>query len=401
MTDVEEAESASEEMTLKRWLAVVAVAVGTFLVVTAEQLPVGLLTSIGDDLHVSEGTAGLMVTVPGLVASAGALLVPVGIGRLDRRTVLLGLISLMVLASLLTAVSPTFPVLLASRFFVGISIGGFWALAAGIAVRLVPSSHVPRATSIAFGGATAANVLGVPAGTLIGGLTDWRVAFLILSGLGLLALAALFVLLPGIPATGSIRLGPLLALFGNPFVRGATIATFLLVGGHTAAYTFVSPVLQDISGIDEDFIGPLLLVFGAAGVAGTFVAGAAAGRDVRATIAGVTVLITTVLALFPLLGTSAAPGVALLFLWGLAFGSVPVTVQMWILKAAPDHAEAATALNTVVFNLAIALGALVGGLVVNAASTTAVLIFGAALTVLTFLAVWGTRRSELSGTGRR
>ncbi|MFI0406350.1 MFS transporter [Actinomadura sp. 3N508] len=387
------AEAASEHVSLKRWLAVVAVAVGTFLVVTAEQLPVGLLTSIGGDLGVSEGTAGLMVTVPGLVASAGALLVPVAIGRLDRRIVLLALISLMVAANLLSFLAPNFPVLLASRFLVGISIGGFWALAAGIAVRLVPSSHVPRATSIAFGGATAANVLGVPAGTLIGGLTDWRIAFLTLSGLGLLAVAALFVLLPGIPATGSIRLGPLLALFGNPFVRGATIATFLLVSGHMAAYTFVSPVLQDVSGIDEDLIGPLLLVFGAAGIAGTFVAGAAAGKNVRVTITAVSVLLTAVLALFPLLGATAVTGVALLVLWGLAFGGVPVTVQMWILKAAPDHAEAATALNTVVFNLAIALGALFGGLVVNGASATAVLWFGAALTVLTFLAVWSTRRA--------
>ncbi|MFI0366259.1 MFS transporter [Actinomadura sp. 1N219] len=387
------AEAAAEHVSVKRWLAVVAVAVGTFLVVTAEQLPVGLLTSIGGDLGVSEGTAGLMVTVPGLVASAGALLVPVAIGRLDRRTVLLALISLMVVANLLSFLAPNFPVLLASRFLVGISIGGFWALAAGIAVRLVPSGHVARATSIAFGGATAANVLGVPAGTLIGGLTDWRIAFLTLSGLGLLAVAALFLLLPGIPATGSIRLGALLSLFGNPFVRAATIATFLLVSGHMAAYTFVSPVLQDVSGIDEDLIGPLLLLFGAAGIAGTFVAGSAAGKNVRVTITAVSVLLTAVLALFPLLGATAVTGVALLILWGLAFGAVPVTVQMWILKAAPDHAEAATALNTVVFNLAIALGALFGGLVVNGASATAVLWFGAALTVLTFLAVWSTRRA--------
>ncbi|TDD30408.1 MFS transporter [Actinomadura sp. KC06] len=387
------AEAAAEHVSVKRWLAVLAVAVGTFLVVTAEQLPVGLLTSIGGDLGVSEGTAGLMVTVPGLVASAGALLVPVAIGRLDRRTVLLALISLMVVANLLSFLAPNFPVLLASRFLVGISIGGFWALAAGIAVRLVPSGHVARATSIAFGGATAANVLGVPAGTLIGGLTDWRIAFLTLSGLGLLAVAALFLLLPGIPATGSIRLGALLSLFGNPFVRGATIATFLLVTGHMAAYTFVSPVLQDVSGIDEDLIGPLLLLFGAAGIAGTFIGGAAAGKNVRVTIAAVSILLTAVLALFPLLGATAVTGIALLILWGLAFGGVPVTVQMWILKAAPDHAEAATALNTVVFNLAIALGALFGGFVVNGASATAVLWFGAALTVLTFLAVWSTRRA--------
>ncbi|WP_246236528.1 MFS transporter [Actinomadura chibensis] len=384
--------AAADRVPRRRWLAVVAVAVGTFLVVTAEQLPVGLLTSVGGDLGVSEGTAGLMVTVPGLVASAGALLVPVVIGRADRRTVLLALIGLMVVANALSFAAPNFPVLLASRFLVGVSIGGFWALAAGIAVRLVPESRVPRATSIAFGGATAANVLGVPAGTLIGGLTDWRVAFLTLAGLGLLAVAALFVLLPGIPATGSIRLGALLSLFRDRVVRTATMATFLLVSGHMAAYTFVSPVLRDISGIDEDLIGPLLLVFGAAGIVGTFVAGAAAGRDVRATVAVVGALLTTVLALFPLLGATAVTGTALLVLWGLSFGGVPVGVQMWILKAAPDRAEPATALNTVVFNLAIALGALFGGLVVNGASAKAVLWFGAVLTALTLLAVQSTRR---------
>ncbi|TDC92935.1 MFS transporter [Actinomadura sp. 7K507] len=383
----------SEHVSLKRWLAVVAVAVGTFLVVTAEQLPVGLLTSVGADLGISEGTAGLMVTVPGLVAAASALLVPVVIGRLDRRVVLLGLITLMVAANVLSFLAPNFPILLASRFLVGISIGGFWALAAGIAVRLVPDSHVPRATSIAFGGATAANVLGVPAGTLIGGLTDWRIAFLTLAGLGLLAITALFALLPKIPAAGSIRLGALLGLFGNPVVRAATMTTFLLVSGHMAAYTFVSPILQDVSGISENLIGPLLLVFGAAGIVGTFVAGAAAGRNVRATIVAVSVLLTLVLVLFPLLGTTQVTAIAFLILWGLAFGGVPVGVQMWIFKAAPDHAEAATALNTVLFNLAIAVGALLGGFVVNAASTTTVLWFAAIFTALTFLAVRSGRKA--------
>ena len=387
------AEPDSEHLPFKRWLAVVAVAVGTFLVVTAEQLPVGLLTSVGGDLGVSEGTAGLMVTVPGLVAAASALLVPVVIGRLDRRVVLLGLITLMAAANVLSFLAPDFPILLASRFLVGVSIGGFWALAAGIAVRLVPESHVPRATSIAFGGATAANVLGVPAGTFIGGLTDWRIAFLTLAGLGLLALAALFALLPSIPASGSIRLVALFGLFGNPVVRAATMTTFLLVTGHMAAYTFISPILQDISGISEDLIGPLLLVFGVAGIVGTFAAGAAAGRNVRATIIAVSVVLTLVLVLFPLAGATQATGIAFLVLWGLAFGGVPVGVQMWIFKAAPDHAEAATALNTVLFNLAIAVGALLGGFVVNAASTTTALWFAAAFTALTFVAVRSARRS--------
>lgn len=380
-----------ERVPLKTWLAVAAVAVGTFSVVTVEQLPVGLLTSIGGDLDVTEGTAGLMVTVPGLVASAAAPLLPVAIRRLDRRVVLIGLLSLMVLANALSALAPSFAVLLASRFLVGISIGGFWALAAGIAVRLVPDRHVPRATSLAFGGATAANVLGVPAGTLIGGLTDWRVAFAAVGALGLLVVAGLWLLLPRLPATEPVRLRALPRQFRNPVVRTAVISTFLLVSGHFAAFTFVSPILQGISGVSESMISPLLLAFGVAGVVGTFIAGAGASRDIRKTIITLGVTLAAILALFPLLGGSPLSGSALLILWGLVFGGVPVAVQTWIFKGAPDATEAATALNTSVFNLAIALGALLGGVVVDAVAVTGVLWFGALLTALTSLAVWRTR----------
>ncbi|MFE3452648.1 MFS transporter [Nonomuraea sp. NPDC059194] len=381
----------TDRVPLKTWLAVAAVAVGTFSVVTVEQLPVGLLTSIGGDLDITEGTAGLMVTVPGLVASAAAPLLPVAIRRLDRRVVLIGLLGLMVLANAMSAFAPNFAVLLASRFLVGVSIGGFWALAAGIAVRLVPDRHVPRATSLTFGGATAANVLGVPAGTLIGGLTDWRVAFAAVGVLGLLVVAGLWLLLPRLPATEPVRLRALPRQFRNPVVRTAVLSTFLLVSGHFAAFTFVSPILQGISGVSESMIGPLLLAFGVAGVVGTFVASAGASRDVRKTIITLGVALAAIMALFPLLGGSPLTGSALLILWGLAFGGVPVAVQTWIFKGAPDAAEAATALNTSVFNLAIALGALLGGLFVDAVTVTGVLWFGALLTVLTSLAVWRTR----------
>jgi len=379
--------SGEEHVPFRRWLGVAAIAAGTFSVVTAEQLPVGLLTTIGNDLHVSEGTAGLMVTVPGLVASATAPILPVAIGRLNRRVVLLGLISLMVAANALSVLAPNFGLLLASRFLVGISIGGFWALAAGIAVRMVPGRYVPRATAIAFGGATAANVLGVPAGTLIGELTDWRIAFLTLIGLGLVLITALTLLLPSMPAADPVRLRSLAEQLRNPVVRAGVLATFMLVGGHMAAFTFISPVLQSISGIDEELVGPLLLAFGAAGIAGNFITGAVAGRNVRVAIITNSLLLTGVLALFPIIGGTAVTGVALLIVWGLAFGGVPVAVQTWILRAAPDATESATALNTSMFNLAIALGALFGGLVVDGISTNGVLWFGAVVSLLTTVAV--------------
>ncbi|MEU7900781.1 MFS transporter [Nonomuraea sp. NPDC049152] len=383
-----------DRVPLRRWLGVVAVAVGTFSVVTVEQLPVGLLTSVGGSLEVSEGTAGLMVTVPGLVASATAPILPVAIGRMNRRIVLLGLIVLMVLANVMSALAPTFAVLLAARFLVGISIGGFWALAAGIAVRLVPTTYIPQATALTFGGATAANVLGVPAGTLIGGLTDWRVAFAAVGGLGLLVVIALFVLLPSMPATQPVRLRTLAEQLRNRAVRVGIISTFLLVSGHFAAFTFVSPILQTIARIDNGLVGPLLLAFGVAGIVGNFIVGSVASRNLRGTVITISVMLAAILALFPVVGDGGIGGVCLLILWGLAFGGVPVSVQTWILQAAPRSAEAATALNTSVFNLAIALGALFGGLVADNVAIAGVLWFGSALAVLTSFAVARVRKSD-------
>ncbi|MFD9906507.1 MFS transporter [Streptomyces sp. NPDC059063] len=381
-----------DRVPLKAWLAVIAMALGTFAMLTVEALPVGLLTSISGGLDVSRGAVGLMVTLPGLVAAATAPVLPVLIGRLDRRLVLIGLLTLMVAANVLSATAPGFGVLLVARFLVGISIGGFWALAAGIAVRLVPERHIPRATSLVFGGATAANVLGVPAATFVGELTDWRVAFLAVGGLGLIVVAGLVFLLPGMPATEPVRLSALPQQFRNRTVRAGVIATGLLVAGHYAAFTFISPILQDTSGVSERLVSPLLLAYGIAGIAGTVVAGIAATRNVRATIIVMSVVLAAVLAVFPLVGRGPVSGTVLLVLWGLAFGGIPVAVQTWVLKAAPDATEAATALNTSMFNLAIASGAALGGVIVSATTLGAVLVFGAVLSALTSLAVWRANR---------
>ncbi|MFD6160567.1 MFS transporter [Nocardia sp. NPDC060256] len=388
------ADSVAEKVPLRRWFAVAAVALGTFSVVTSEQLPVGLLTSVSGALGVSPGTAGLMVTVPGLVASATAPILPVAIGRLDRRVVLLGLITLMVAANVLAAFAPNFGLLLAARFLVGIAIGGFWALAAGIAVRMVPAKYVPQATAIAFGGATAANVLGIPAGTLIGELTDWRIAFGLLGGLGLLVVVALLWLLPRMPATEPVRLRTLGEQFRNPVVRAGVLVTFLMVSGHFAAFTFVSPILQSVSGIDKAMVGPALLAFGVAGIAGNFITGVAAGRNIRTTLITISTVLAVVLALVALVGGTPITGLALLIVWGLAFGGIPVGVQTWILQAAPGSTEAATALNTAMFNLAIALGALFGGIIADNVALSAVLWFGAGLSILASLVVSTTRTAR-------
>ncbi|WP_225726524.1 MULTISPECIES: MFS transporter [unclassified Nocardia] len=373
--------------TFRNWLAVAAVATATFAMVTVEAMPVGLLTPIGRTFDVSAGAVALTVTLPGLVASVAAPVLPVAIGRLDRRLVLLGLLGLMLAATLVSAAAPGFAVLLAARAVVGVAIGGFWALAASCAIRLVPPHHIPRATSLAFGGATVANVLGVPAATLIGNLSGWRVAFLVVAGFGVVVAVTLGALLPRLSAETAVSLRELLRQLRIPAVRAGVIATFLLVGGHWAAYTFIRPALQDLSGLSAAAIGPAQLGFGVAGVLGTFAGGSAAARDPRRALIWAAALLTAALALFGIVGSTPVGGIAVLLVWGVAFGAIPVGVQSWILRAAPDNAEAATALNTSLYNLAVALGALLGGIIVDATSVGGVLITGAVFGAVAIVAV--------------
>ncbi|WP_407840565.1 MFS transporter [Streptomyces sp. DSM 116496] len=373
------------------WGAVGAVALGIFCLITSELLPVGLLTPVGADLGVSDGTAGLMVTVPGLIAGFCAPLVTVGAGRLDRRWVLVVLIALMAVANLVAALAPGFGVLLAARLLVGVSVGGFWAIAGGLAVRLVPAHHVGRATALVFGGVPTASVLGVPAGTLLGELGGWRFAFAAVGGLGLLTLAALLLLLPPLPPTRTITFAQLPALLRrNRAVRAGVAVTFLLVTGQFAAYTFVRPILQDVSGVNAAYVSTLLLGYGVAGVAGNFLAGA---RDPYRTLFTVGASLAVILAL---LATVPGPvaGTVLLLAWGLVYGGVSVSLQSWMIKAAPDDAEAASSLMVAMFNLAIAAGALAGGLAVDGISVPAAPWAGAALMALAAVTVRVTSTSR-------
>ncbi|GAA3140387.1 MFS transporter [Planomonospora alba] len=376
------------------WIAVSAVAFGTFLLVTAEQLPIGLLAPVGSALSVSEGAAGLMVTVPSVVAAVAAPAVPVLVGRLDRRLLLIALMGLMTLANLASALAPDYQLLITARVLVGVAIGGFWAIAGGLAVRLAPPSHVPRATAIIFGGVGAANVFGVPIGTMIGGLANWRVAFGALSVLALAVLVALLIVLPPLTAAQPVGLRRLAGQFRNRGVRVGILATFLIVTGHFSAYTFIGPVLRDLSGIDEHLIGPLLFGFGMAGIAGNFIAGAAVSKRLHRTVLSIAVALGVTVLLYPVAGLTAAGGVTLLVVWGLAYGGVSTSLQTWMIKSAPQAVEEASALWVAVFNLSIGLGALAGGAIVDALPLQGVLWLAGVLLLAAGAAVRGARRNE-------
>ncbi|MBB5117032.1 transporter [Streptomyces eurocidicus] len=367
--------------------AVAAVAAGTFSVVTTEMLPVGLLTPIGEDLGVSAGTAGLTMTVPGLVAAVAAPVVTRLAGRRDRRWVLVGLMGLLTVANLLSAAATDIGVLVALRVLVGVCIGGVWAIAAGLAVRLVPERRVGPATSLIFSGIAVASVLGVPAGTLAGAAGGWRTAFLAMGGVALAVTAALAALLPPLPSpepadggAGNV-LGPL----RTAPVRVGLLVVLLLVTGHFAGYTFVRPLLERVPGTDAGLISGLLVAYGAAGVAGNFLAGSAVPRRPRATLLLIAAALAVVMPALAVAGGGAMGATVLVVLWGLAYGGVSVATQNRLMAAvppAPGAREGVSALFVSVFNLAISLGALVGGRVVDAGSVAGAAWVGGGLALL-------------------
>tara|TARA_R110000796_G_scaffold169828_1_gene286650 strand:- start:166 stop:1290 length:1125 start_codon:yes stop_codon:yes gene_type:complete len=341
--------------------------IGIFLLVTAEQLPIGLLSQVAASMGVMPGMAGLMVTVPGVVAAFSAPLLPVAVGRLDRRIMLTVLMLVMVAGSVLSALASSFSLLLAARVLVGLSIGGFWAVAGSIAPRLVPQAQVPKAMTMIFGGVAAASVLGVPLGTLLGDLSNWRVAFGALGVFSLLTAIALWCWLPPLPPREPVRLRVLAQQFSNRGVRVAVLTTGFVVVGHFAAYTFISPILQEISGISQRHVGSLLLLYGAAGIVGNIAAGMFADRHPYRAVLAIPSLLLLVVAAFPMLGVQPSSGVMLLMAWGAVFGSVSVSIQTWILRTAPNT-EAATALMAFTFNMSIGLGAMLGGRIVDGTS---------------------------------
>ncbi|MEU6034569.1 MFS transporter [Actinomadura sp. NPDC047616] len=379
----ETAARAAGRSAARTWLGVGAVAAGTFTVITTEMLPVGLLTSVAATLGVSEGTAGLTVMLPGVVAALAAPVLASATARVDRRIVLCGLMALLAVANTVSALAPSLAVLLLARVLVGLVIGGFWAVAAGLAVRLVPERSVATATSVIFSGVAIASVVGVPAGTFLGEAAGWRTAFAVMTVPALVVLAALVLLLPAMPPVGVARLRDVPGvLLRNARVRVGLALTLLLVTGHFAAYTYVRPVLEEVGGIGAGAVGGLLLVYGTAGIIGNFTAGAAAGRDVRRTLVTVSSVLAAAVLAMPLLGTSPAGAVALLVVWGLAYGGVSVSVQTWFLRSGTSAPEAASAVFVSGFNGAIALGALLGGRIVDSVAVPGVLWTGGALAAL-------------------
>ncbi|MBH1369476.1 MFS transporter [Stenotrophomonas maltophilia] len=343
------------------WWAVSAVGLATFSVVTTEMLPVGLLTPIAEDLGASTGTAGLMISLPALLAAVFAPLAVIAAGGIDRRRILCVLLGLLLVANLASALAPGIGWLLAARVLVGFCMGGIWTIAGGLAARLVPAQRIGLATSIIFGGVAAASVLGVPLGALIGDALGWRSAFAAMTLFSAAVMLLHLRVVPALPVSTSVRPRQFVQQLGQRNLRRGLWLTGLLVSGHFIAFTYVRPLLTSVSGVDASWIGALLFGYGLAGIAGNFIAGPLAARHPRGTLLAIASGLLLTPLLFLWVGNAPSAGIAVLLLWGLAYGGVSVGLMSWMMKAVPQAVEIATALYAAVFNIGIAMGAWGGG----------------------------------------
>ncbi|MFI6848230.1 MFS transporter [Kitasatospora sp. NBC_00085] len=362
--------------------AVLALTAGIFSLVTTEILPIGLLTPIGATFRISDGAAGLMMTIPGLLAALAAPTVTAATARIDRRPMLWALLLVLAAADLLSALAPAYWTMLLARILVGLVIGAFWSIGSGLADRLVAERHRAVATAVIFSAVPLGSVLGVPAGVYLGDLAGWRTAFLAMAALSLLVAAALALTLPPLPPLHATRLAVLRGLLGDTPVRTGLLVTLLVVTAHFGSYTYITPFLADEAHAGPGLITAALLAYGAAGIAGTFAAGPRARRALRPTFTAAAGLLAAATLLLPVLGTGRPGALLLLLVWGFAYGAVPVCSQAWFLAAAPHAPEAASVLFTASFQATISLGALAGGAVVDAASTPTVMVLGGVTALL-------------------
>jgi len=352
-------------------LALLALTLGAFAIGTTEFVIVGLLPTIAADLQVSLPSAGLLVSLYALGVAIGAPVLTALTGRVPRKTLLVALMLVFTLGNLVAFLAPGYNALIVARILTGLAHGVFFSIGSIIATSVVPKEKAASAIAIMFTGLTVALVTGVPLGTFIGQHLGWRATFLAVSGLGVVALLGSLAFVPrnlaqSAPATFRQQLGVL----AQPRLLMVYAMTALGYGGTFLSFTYLAPILQEVTGFSANAVSGVLLVYGISVAFGNMWGGRLADR-----LGPIPALkrIFALLALVLLVLTFTAHStwlvlLTVLALGAVAFGNVP-GLQVYVVKQAQRHAPQATdvasGLNIAAFNIGIALGASLGGLVVE------------------------------------
>jgi DHA1 family inner membrane transport protein len=347
-------------------LALLALAISAFAIGTTEFVPTGLLPEIAADFHVDIPAAGLLVSGYALGVFVGAPLITGAVTRLRRKPVLLALLGLFVIGNIGSALAPDYALMMVSRIVASLCHGAFFGVGSVVAAGLVAPNRRAAAIAMMFTGLTLSNVLGVPLGTFLGQAFGWRSTFWVVAALGVVGAVGVLALVPNRPADPAANLRAELSAFRRPQVWLALGMTALGFGGVFASFTYVAPLMVDVAGFPSSALTWLVLLFGAGFVVGNAIGAKAADRALMPSVVVAISALAILLALFTVTVHSPVLAAITLFLVGVAaFATVP-GLQTRVIDAAGSAGTMASAANIGAFNLGNAVGAALGGLVIDA-----------------------------------
>lgn len=343
------------------WGGVFALSLGAFALVASEFMPVSLLTSIASDLRVTEGQAGQAIAVSGAFAVVTSLSISAFARRLDRKILLLALTLLMIVSGTIAAFAPNYAMFMIGRAFIGVAIGGFWSMSAATAMRLVPRDKVPRALAILNGGNALATVIAAPLGSFLGAIVGWRGAFFCLMPVAVIALVWKFFSLPAMPVESRHGKASVFGLLKRlPVVLGMAAVSALFTG-QFALFTYLRPFLETVTRTNANSTSLILLIIGVAGFTGTVLIGSFLKNSLYRTVIAIPLIMAVIALALIAFGVSTLVTGILLAVWGLVGTAAPVGWWTWLAQTLPDDSEAGGGLMVAVVQLAIALGAALGG----------------------------------------
>ncbi|MCA1222717.1 MFS transporter [Streptomyces sp. 8L] len=347
--------------------ALLALATAVFITSLTETLPAGLIPAMSGDLHVSESATGQTVTIYAIGTALTAIPLTAATSAVPRKVLLLLAMAGFAVANTVTAVSSIYGLTMVARFLAGVAAGLAWALLAGYARRMAPVPLQGKAIAIAMAGIPVALSLGVPAGTFVGSELGWRVSFLAMTAITIAVLVWIFAAVPDAPGQERGESPKLLSAARVPGVAPVLFVTLLFVLAHTILYAYVAPFLGDLGlGHNTDLV---LLVFGAASLLSIWTVGTQIHRRLRTLTVASTLLVAAAAALLAVVADHTAPVYVAAFLWGLGWGGVPTLLQTAAGDAGGDAADAAQAMLVTLWNVAMAAGGLLGGILLDVAGS--------------------------------
>ncbi|MFT9027132.1 MFS transporter [Acetobacter indonesiensis] len=335
---------------------------GAFALVASEFMPVSLLTPIAVNLHISEGQAGQAISVSGAFAVLTSLFISSLTKGINRKTLLLSLIGMMIISGTVVSLAPTYIIFMLGRAMIGVVIGGFWSMSAATAMRLVEDHHVPRALAILNGGNALATVIAAPAGSFLGGLIGWRGAFFCVVPVAVIVFVWQLISLPSMPSERNRQSASVFALLTRPIVRVGMIAVSLFFMGQFTLFTYVRPFLEDVAHVDVRTLSLILLSMGISGFIGTVLIGSTLKKSVYPVLITIPLLMALLAFGLLVLGKWIIVSAVILTIWGLFATSAPVGWWSWLARTLPRDAEAGGGLMVAVVQFAITLGATCGGM---------------------------------------